>query len=170
MWAEWMWRPFPCKAFASAPVAQTQHLFAFFVCAVSVYALDSTACTARSRESTAVMTHTAINYTPLWPFHISTWWLYMAPNMCSNGGLSQLEKLNPIYYLWEDINSRDCDPLLLNGPLQPSIILSSIHGSGFTRRMGCNVIYVNNAYFRHTLLVTCLWSLINRLSRWWKGD
>ena len=44
-------------------------------------------------------------------------------------GLSQLAKANPIYYLWRDINSRECDPLQLSDPLKPSILSSIRDGN-----------------------------------------
>ncbi len=117
------------KNLASAPVALSTSVCLFFF-AVAVYVFYSTTCTIHSQDSTAVlMTQTAAQYKSYLPvaLGISPYGvLYMAPNMCSCGGLSQLAKPNPIYYLWTDINSRDCDPLRLNGPLKPSIILSSI--------------------------------------------
>lgn len=71
--------------------------------------------------------------------------LCMAPNMHIQGSLSQLGKPNLIYYLWKDINSGDCDPFGLSGPVKPSIFIFSIPGSEFMWCVGCNVIYVNNA-------------------------
>lgn len=95
------------------------------------------------------MTQTALQY-KLYPsvtLGISPYGVpFMAPNMCSCRGPSQLANPNPVYYLWKDINSRDCDPLRLNGPLRPSIIMTSIQGREFMWRMGYNMIYVNNAY------------------------
>lgn len=129
MWPELMLRPAPCekkKNSAPAPVALSQHLFAF--------SLRGTTCTLHRQESTAaLMTQTAQHYELYLPVALGLspyGVLYTSPNMCSCGGLSQLAKPNRIYYLWKDINSRDCDPLRLNGPLKPSIILSSSSGKG----------------------------------------
>ena len=106
--------------------------------------------------------HQSINYISPWSLIHQHMAYCIWPLTCAHAGVSQLAKPNPIYYLWRDINSGECDPLQLNGLLKPSIILSSIYGRKFMWLMGCNVIYVKNAYLWHTLPVSCLWSLINK--------
>lgn len=153
--------------FCSSRSPSTSVCLFFFPFTVAVQVSYRTTCAVHSQESTAAtMTQTALQYKlylsvtlGISPYGVP----FMAPNMCSCRGPSQLANPNPIYYLWKDINSRDCDPLRLNGPLRPSIIMTSIQGGEFMWRMGYNMIYVNNAYlWWHTLPVTCWWSLINK--------
>lgn len=156
MWPELMWRPAPCKEKNLCSCSSHSLSFSLNICLPFLFAVQHA--TLHRQESTAaLMTQTAQHYELYLPVALGLspyGVLYTSPNMCSCGGLSQLAKPNPIYYLWEDINSRDCDPLRLNGPLKPSIILSSSSGEReFMWRTGCNVIYANNAYLWHTLPV-----------------
>lgn len=82
------------------------------------------------RSAAAPLTHTAQQYKLCFSAARGTSPHSLWPRNCScKGSLSQLAKPNPIYYLWRDINSRDCDPLRLNGPLKSSISSSIQYGN-----------------------------------------